>query len=120
MAKTAKTVEEYLANVPPKERAVLKRLRKQIKEAAPQAEETIGYQMPYYKQKGIVVSFAAFKDHCSLFAPGAARKFKAELAPYKTAKATIQFTAEKPLPAGLVKKLVKARIAENEARDRSV
>lgn len=112
-----KNVDEYLASVPAEARKVLERLRKQILSAAPQAEETIGYQIPYYKHHGMLVSFASFRNHCSLFVPGVAKNaFKDELAPYKTAKATIQFTVEKPLPAGLVKKLVKARMAENEAR----
>ena len=113
---TAKTVDEYMANLPDDVRPVLERLRNQIRAAAPQAEETIGYQMPYYKYHGMVVSFAAFKNHCSLFAPGAREAFKKELAPYKVSKATIQFTLEKPLPAGLVKKLVKFRLAANKAR----
>jgi uncharacterized protein YdhG (YjbR/CyaY superfamily) len=112
-----KNVDDYLARVPEDVQLVLGRLRKQILTAAPQAEETIGYQMPYYKQRGMLVSFAAFKDHCSLFVPGDAKKaFTDELAPFHVHKATIRFTTKKPLPPGLVKKLVKARIAENEAR----
>lgn len=114
---TAKNVDEYLANVPEEVRGTLERLRSQIKAAAPKAEEGISYQIPYYKHHGMLVAFAGFKNHCSLFAPGTAKEtFKAELAPFKTHKATIQFSVEKPLPAGLVKKLVKARVAENEGR----
>lgn len=114
---TAKNVDEYLAKVPQEPRAVLERLRKQIRAAAPEAEEVISYQIPYYKYRGMLVAFAAFKNHCSIFVPGSAKHtFKAELAAYKTHKATIQFSPKKPLPASLVKKLVKARIAENEAR----
>ena len=113
----AKDVDEYLAGVPKEARATLVKLRKTIKAAAPMASESISYQMPMYKHHGMVIGFAAFKDHCSLF-PGAAvmDAHKEELKRYDTSKGTIRFPANKPLPAALVKKLVKARIAENEAR----
>jgi uncharacterized protein YdhG (YjbR/CyaY superfamily) len=113
----ARDVDEYLAGVPKEARATLVKLRKTIKAAAPMASESISYQMPMYKHHGMVIGFAAFKDHCSLF-PGAAvmDAHKEELKRYDTSKGTIRFPANKPLPAALVKKLVKARIAENEAR----
>ena len=118
-AKTApaKNVDEYLAAVPKEARTTLAKLRKTIKAAAPMASEVISYQMPMYKHHGMVVGFAAFKDHCSIF-PGSAVMdvYKKELKHYDTSKGTIRFPANKPLPAALVKKLVKARIAENEAR----
>ena len=114
---TPKTVDEYLAAVPKEARATLEKLRKTIKAAAPRATEVISYQMPMYKQHGMVVGFAAFKDHCSLF-PGAKpiETHKDELKAYETSKGTIRFSSDKPLPTALVKKLVKARIAENEMR----
>ena len=110
-------VDEYLAGVPKEARVTLEKLRKTIKAAAPMASEVISYQMPMYKHHGMVVGFAAFKDHCSIF-PGSAvmDAYKEELKHYDTSKGTIRFPANKPLPAALVKKLVKARIAENEAR----
>lgn len=110
-------VDEYLAGVPKEARATLEKLRKTIKAAAPMASEVISYRMPMYKQHGMVVGFAAFKDHCSIF-PGSAvmDAHKDELKRYDTSKGTIRFAVDKPLPATLVKKLVKARIAENEAR----
>lgn len=113
----AKTVDEYLAGVPKEARATLEKLRKTIKAAAPMASEGISYQMPMYKHHGMVVGFAAFKDHCSIF-PGSAvmETHKEELSRYDTSKGTIRFPANKPLPAALIKKLVKARIKENEAR----
>jgi uncharacterized protein YdhG (YjbR/CyaY superfamily) len=113
----AKNVDEYLAGVPKEVRATLEKLRKTIKAAAPMASEVISYQMPMYKHHGMVIGFAAFKDHCSIF-PGAAvmDAHKEELKRYDTSKGTIRFPANKPLPATLVKKLVKARIVENEAR----
>jgi uncharacterized protein YdhG (YjbR/CyaY superfamily) len=113
----AKDVDEYLAGVPKEVRATLEKLRKTIKAAAPMASEVISYQMPMYKHHGMVIGFAAFKNHCSIF-PGSAvmDAHKAELKRYETSKGTIRFPASKPLPAALVKKLVKARIEENEAR----
>ena len=112
----AKNVDEYLAGVPKEARATLEKLRRTIKAAAPMASEGISYQMPMYKHHGMVVGFAAFKNHCSIF-PGAAvmDAFREELKPYDTSKGTIRFPVDKPLPA-LVKKLVRARIKENEAR----
>jgi len=112
----AKDVEAYLASVPPELRAVLENLREAIKAAAPKAEESISYQIPTYKYHGPLVHFVARKDYCSFIAVSKAvlEKFKSELAGYDTSGTTIHFTAEKPLPATLVKKIVNARIAENE------
>jgi len=113
----AKDVDEYLAGVPKATRSTLEKLRKTIKAAGPKVTESISYGMPMYKQNGMVIGFAAFKDHCSIF-PGSAvmHAHKEELKRYDTSKGTIRFPADKPLPATLVKKLVKARVAENEAR----
>ncbi|MCM3871897.1 MAG: DUF1801 domain-containing protein [Pyrinomonadaceae bacterium] len=110
------TVDDYLAALPEESRVTLEKIRKTIKAAAPNATEVISYQIPVYKQHGMLVGFAAFKDHCSFF-PGAkpVATYKDELKAYKTSKGTIRFPIGKPLPAALVKKLVKARIAENEA-----
>jgi uncharacterized protein YdhG (YjbR/CyaY superfamily) len=115
----ARDVDEYLAGVPKPARATLEKLRKTIKAAAPMASEVISYQMPMYKHHGMVVGFAAFKDHCSLY-PGSAvmDAHKEELKRYDTSKGTIRFSASKPPPAALIKRLVKARIKENEARFR--
>jgi uncharacterized protein YdhG (YjbR/CyaY superfamily) len=111
------SVAAYLRAVPPTPRAALQKLRKTIKAAAPEATEGISYGIPMFKHHGVLVGYAAFKDHCSLFMstylPKALQK---ALAPYQTAKGTIRFTAEKPLPAALVRKLVKARIAQNESK----
>jgi uncharacterized protein YdhG (YjbR/CyaY superfamily) len=118
-AKTAvaKDVDEYLSRVPKEARATLEKLRETIKAAAPMAAEVISYQMPMYKHHGMVIGFAAFKNHCSIF-PGSAvmDAHKEELKGYETSKGAIRFSASKPLPAALVKKLVKARMQENEAR----
>ena len=114
---TPQTVDDYLAALPEEKRATLEKLRKVIKAAAPKATEVISYQMPMYKHHGMLVGFAAFKDHCSFF-PGAkaVATHKDELKAYGTSKGTIRFPVDKPLPAALVKKLVKERIAENEKR----
>ncbi|MFN2513076.1 MAG: iron chaperone [Pyrinomonadaceae bacterium] len=111
-----KTVDEYLAALPEEARTTLEKIRKTVKAVAPQATEVISYQMPMFKQHGMLIGFAAFKDHCSIF-PGAEpiAAHKEELKGYKTSKGTIRFPIGKPLPAALVKRIVKTRIAENEA-----
>jgi len=110
------TVEEYLKALPEKERTVLSVLRKTIKATAPKADEVIGYGMPGYKYHGMLVYFAAFKNHCSFF-PGSSmlEQFGEEVKKYKTSKGTLQFTVDKPIPASLVKKIVKERMKQNEA-----
>lgn len=115
-----KTVDEYLAGVPEPARSTLKKIRATIRSAAPaEAAEAISYQMPAFKYKGMLLWYAAFADHCSLF-PGASMimAFKDELKGYSTSKGTIRFPVDKPLPAALVIKLVKARVAENEGKKR--
>jgi len=110
------TVDEYLAALPEKERTVLSNIRKTIKATAPKAEEVIGYGMPGYKYHGMLVYFAAFKNHCSFF-PGTSmlEHFGEEVKKYKTSKGTLQFTVDKPIPSTLVKKIVKTRMKQNEA-----
>ena len=119
----ANPIDEYLARVPQEARTTLEKLRKTIRAAAPKAVEVISYQIPTFKLDGrMLVSFAAFNEHCSFF-PGAApiKAHEDELKAYYTSKGTIRFPIGKPLPAALVKKLVKTRIEENDARalDRS-
>jgi len=116
--KTAATVDDYLAGVSPEARATLEKLRQTIKAVVPAAVEVISYQVPTFKLDGrMLVSYAAFKNHCSFF-PGAApiKAHEDELKSYQTSKGTIRFATGKPLPAALVKKLVKTRIKANEAR----
>jgi uncharacterized protein YdhG (YjbR/CyaY superfamily) len=118
---TPTSVEEYMASLPEAPRAALEKLRKTIKAAAPEATETISYQMPAFKLHGrFLVSYAAFKNHCSLF-PASAKVLEEhgeELKPYFSGKGTIRFTTDKPLSSTLVKKIVKARIEENAALTR--
>lgn len=115
----ASVVDKYLAAVPEQKRATLEKLRRTIKTVVPEAEEIIWYQIPTFKFQGRpLVSFAAFKDHCSLFPMSMAiiKKHEDELKSYLTSKGTVRFTADKPLPASLVKKIVRARIKENQTR----
>ena len=115
----AATVEEYFTKVPEPARSTLNKVRATIRKAAPsEAVETISYGMPAFKYKGPLICYAAFSDHCSLFPMGGAAidKFKSELAGFETSKGTIRFTVEKPLPAGLITKIVKFRVAKNEAK----
>lgn len=113
------TVDEYLEGIVKDDmRSLLEKVRNTIRSAAPKAEEIISYRMPAYKQDGVLVYFAAFKNHCSLF-PASKQvidEFEEELALFKTSKGTIQFTVDHPLPLGLIKKIVKARVAENKVK----
>jgi uncharacterized protein YdhG (YjbR/CyaY superfamily) len=114
----AKDVNAYLAAAPQEQRTVLENLREAIQAAAPKAEEIISYQIPTYKYHGPLVHFVARASYCSFIAVSKTvlEKFKDELAGFDTSGTTIHFTAENPLPAALVKKIVKARVAENEAQ----
>jgi uncharacterized protein YdhG (YjbR/CyaY superfamily) len=116
--KPAKNIDEYLAAVPEEVLPVLEKLRKTIRSAAPKAEEVISYQIPMFKYHGPVVFFAAFKNHCSFYVVSkpVMETLSSELRSWDTSGTTIHFSAKNPLPASLVKKIVKARIEENEAR----
>jgi len=118
--KVAKDIDEYLAVVPAEQRAALEKLRKTIRAAAPQATESIGYGMPIFRHQGMLVGFAAFKNHCSFFPMSGSliAAHRRDLARFETSKGTIRFTPSKPVPAALVKKFVRARIQENEERKR--
>jgi uncharacterized protein YdhG (YjbR/CyaY superfamily) len=114
-------VEAYLAQVPEPARTTLEKMRALIRAAAPgEATEAISYRIPSFQYKGGLVAYAAFKDHCSFFPMGsrAIEEFAEELKGYRVSKGTIQFALDKPLPAGLVKKMVKACVARNEAKAR--
>jgi len=116
----ARDVDDYLSRVPEDSRAALEKLRRTIKSIVPGAVEVISYQIPTFKYQGrMLVSYAAFAEHCSFF-PGAApiEAHRNELKSYQTSKGTIRFPASTPLPAALVKKLVKSRIEENERRQK--
>src|ERR1700680_830355 len=115
-----KNVDEYLAGVPEPARSTLNQIRAAIRSAVPpEATETISYRMPAFKYKGLLVWFAAFSNHCSLFPTASViEAFKSELKGFSTSKGTIQFPTDKPLPTALIKKLMKARVAQNESKKR--
>jgi uncharacterized protein YdhG (YjbR/CyaY superfamily) len=110
-----KNIDDYLAYQPEKVREALENLRQIIRETAPEAEEVISYGIPAYKYHGMLVYFAAYKKHCSLFGGNSSltEEMKEELKTYKTSKGTIQFTIEKPLPDELVRYIVKFRMQQN-------
>lgn len=109
-----RNVDEYLARVPEPARSTLHKMRAAIRSAAPpEATEAISYRVPAFKYIGPLLWYAAFSDHCSLFPTAAViAAFKNELKGYTTSKGTIQFPLDKPLPERLVRKLVKARVAQ--------
>jgi uncharacterized protein YdhG (YjbR/CyaY superfamily) len=117
----SKSVDEYFANVPESARSTLTKMRAAIRSALPRgATETISYSIPAFKLKKIVVWFAAFQNHCSLFPTAAViEQFKDELEGYAISKGTVQFPIDKPLPTALIKKLVKARLEQSEGKRRS-
>jgi uncharacterized protein YdhG (YjbR/CyaY superfamily) len=114
-------VEAYLARVPEPARTTLEKMRAVIRAVAPkEATEAISYGIPSFQYLGGLVAYAAFKDHCSFFPMGARaiEEFAEELKGYRVSKGTIHFALDKPLPSGLVKKMVKACAARNEAKAR--
>lgn len=118
-AQTARSVDDYLAAVPEPARSTLEKVRKAIRSAAPAgATEGISYGMPAFHYNGPLVGYAAFAKHCSFFPMSGTLlgEFEEDLKPYSLSKGTIRFPPGKPLPSTLIGKLVKARVAENEAR----
>jgi uncharacterized protein YdhG (YjbR/CyaY superfamily) len=120
MATKPTTIDEYLSGVSEDNRSALEKLRKVIIAGAPKAEECISYRLPAFRLDGrLLVAFGATAHHCAIYPMSAScvEAHKGELKAYKTSKGTIRFQAEQPLPAALVRKLVKARIAENRAAE---
>jgi uncharacterized protein YdhG (YjbR/CyaY superfamily) len=116
MARKPKTIDEYLAALSDDKRAALEKLRKTIKAVAPRAEECISYQIPAFRLDGrMLVAFGATAKHCAFYpmSSSTVEAHKDDLKDYDTSKGTIRFQADGLLPAALVRKLVKARIAEN-------
>jgi uncharacterized protein YdhG (YjbR/CyaY superfamily) len=113
MRKKAGTIDDYIRNYPSDVQQILHQMRLTVRKAAPKAEETISYSMPAFKQSGIIVWFAAFKNHIGFYprASGIAH-FKKELSRFKGAKGSVQFPIDKPLPLDLVARIVRFRVAE--------
>lgn len=111
------TVDAYISAFPAKIQKLLKQMRAAIKKAAPQAEELISYNMPAYKQNGMLVYFAAFEHHIGFYPTASGiQQFKKEIADFKNSKGAVQFPLEEPLPLGLIAKIVKFRVSENNAK----
>ena len=113
-----RTVDEYLARVPEPARSTLNKVRAVIRAALPaEATEVISYGIPAFKYKRVLIWYAAFADHCSLFPTASViEKFKDELTAYRVSKGTIHFPVDKPLPTALLKKMVKLRMVENDRK----
>ena len=111
------TIDEYIAIQPMEKRATLEKFRSIIQKAAPKATEVISYGMPAFKQEGILVYFAAFKNHYGFFPTSSPIiAFKKELLPYKTSKGAIQFPIDKPLPIKLIQAIVQLRITQDKEK----
>src|SRR5215471_17394854 len=113
------TVDEYLAGVPEHARSALGKIRAAIRSVVPTAStEIISYQIPAFQHKVVLVWYAAFSNHCSLFPTAAViEEFKNELKPFSTSKGTVHFPLDKPLPIALIKNMVKARVKQVESQD---
>jgi uncharacterized protein YdhG (YjbR/CyaY superfamily) len=110
----ARDIDEYISFHPESVRMQLEKLRQTIRKAAPKAEEVISYQMPAFKFYGMLVYFAAYKTHIGFYPTGSGiASFKKELDKYETSKGTVRFPIDKPLPLGLIGKMVKFRVKEN-------
>ena len=117
-SKQFKTIDGYIDMFPADVRIILNELRQTIKDAAPEAEETINYQMPTFTLYGNLVHFAAFKNHIGFYpTPSGIEAFKKELSAYKGAKGSVQFPIDQPLPLSLIRKIVEYRVKENAERN---
>jgi uncharacterized protein YdhG (YjbR/CyaY superfamily) len=109
-----KNIDEYIADFPLDIQEILKKVRATIKKAAPDAEEIINYGIPTFTLKGNLVHFAGFKTHIGFYpTPSGIEKFKKDLSVYKWAKGSVQFPLDKPIPYGLITKIIKFRVKEN-------
>jgi len=118
MANEPRSVDEYLAALPVTVQEIIGKLRSIIRSAAPESKEIFRYRIPIFVHHGHLVGYAAYQDHYSLhlMSPELMRTFEGELEPYSKTTATIHFSYDDPLPSDLIYRLVKARMAENEAR----
>jgi uncharacterized protein YdhG (YjbR/CyaY superfamily) len=112
-----KDIDDYIAGFPQEVQAILEQVRATIRNAAPDAQETINYQIPTFTLKGNLVHFAAFKRHIGFYpTPSGIEKFKNELSAYEMAKGSVQFPLDQPIPYGLITEIVAFRVQENLAR----
>lgn len=117
-SRAPKNIDDYIADFPPEVQAILEKVRQTIRKAAPAADETISYQMPTFTLKGhYLVYFAAYKKHLGFYpAPLGQAEFKDALAPYESGQGTLKFPLDRPVPYGLIRKIVKFRVKENSVR----
>jgi len=109
-----KNIDEYIATFPKNVQIILEELRQAVREAAPEAKEVISYQMPAFKQKGILIWFAAYENHIGFYPTASGiEAFKEKLSAYETSKGTVRFPLNKPIPSDLVKEIVLFRVKEN-------
>ncbi len=114
------TIDEYIAGFPEDIQTILQQVRMTIRKAAPEAEETIKYRMPTFLYHGNLVYFAGFKNHVGFYPiPTGIEKFKKELSKYKTAKGSVQFPLDQPMPLGLIRRIVLFRVKENLAKEKA-
>jgi uncharacterized protein YdhG (YjbR/CyaY superfamily) len=112
-----KTIDEYIAGFPADVQVLLTKIRKTIRNAAPDAQERISYQIPTFTLKGNLVSFAAYKKHIGLYpAPEGSARFNSDLAPYRAGKSTVRFPLDKPIPFDLITQIVELRVRDNLRR----
>ncbi len=112
-----RTIDEYIASYPRDVQAILRKVRETIRKAAPEAQETIKYRMPTFMLNGNLVYFAGFKNHVGFYPiPSGIEKFKKELSVYKQGRGSVQFPLDKPMPYGLITRIVKFRVKENLAK----
>jgi uncharacterized protein YdhG (YjbR/CyaY superfamily) len=118
MRTAPRDIDEYIAGFPSDVQEMLEKIRMTIRKAAPDAEETISYQIPTFTLKGkYLIYFAAFKKHIGLYpAPRGVEKFKKQLSVYEGGKGTVRFPLDKPIPFGLIERIVKFRVKENQER----
>ena len=108
-----KNIDEYISLFPENVRGILQRMRQVIREAAPEAQETISYGIPTFKLKGNLVHFGGYKKHVSFYpSPSGIEAFSEELAAYETSRGTVKFPVDKPVPYELVKRMVEFRVKE--------
>ena len=116
---TFSTVDEYIQSFPPGIQAILEEIRTTIRNAAPDATETISFGMPAFRQEGILVYFAAFKNHIGFFPTAAGiTAFREELAPFKGGKGSVQFPLDRSIPYDLIEKIVRFRVMEDRLKKR--
>ncbi len=113
-----KNVDEYIEGFPGEVQVILRRVRKVIREAAPQAQEVISYRMPALKRNGVLVYFAAFKGHVGLYPPvvGGSTRLRKAMAPYAGAKGNLRFPYDKPIPYELISRITELRVKQDSAK----